>query len=340
MTRSRVSKSSSRRQLKASLGLLAGVLIAGTLGFYLLGDSRRVLESVYLTVMIVTTVGLKDQYPSFNDAESAWALVVMLVGVAAALYATGNLVAFLIGGELKSILGRRPLESKIKQLRDHFIVCGFGRMGRALCEALSKRNISFVVIDNNPERTAMAEERGYLYILGDATLDRTLETAHIGEARGLATCLKSDADNVLVTLSARGLQESIVITARAVMGETQHKLLRAGANRVICPPVEGAARIMQMLLHPAVDELLDIVVSGEDLEISKVKASELPGALGHTLGDLKLPTRTGLTVVVVVHGDGRRLFNPPPSFRIETGDELVVIGPPDGVSTMLKALGE
>ncbi len=101
----RISKPSSRRQLKASLGLLAGVLITGTLGFYLLGDSRRLLESVYLTVMIVTTVGLKDQYPSFNDAESVWSLVVMLVGVAAALYATGNLVAFLIGGEQKASLG-------------------------------------------------------------------------------------------------------------------------------------------------------------------------------------------------------------------------------------------
>ena len=218
MTIGRTPESSRWRQLKASLGLLATVLIAGTLGFYLLGDSRGVLESVYLTVVIVTTVGLKDQYPHFNEAESAWALVIMLVGVATALYATGNLVAFLIGGELRTLLGRRQLESKIKLLRDHFIVCGFGRMGRALCDALSKRKTSFVVIDNNPERTAMAEERGYPYILGDATLEQTLETARILDARGLATCLKSDADNVLVTLSARGLHEGIVITARAENG--------------------------------------------------------------------------------------------------------------------------
>ena len=340
MTIGRTPESSSWRQLKVSLVLLAAVLITGTLGFYLLGDSRGVLESVYLTVMIVTTVGLKDQYPHFNDAESAWALVIMLVGVATALYATGNLVAFLIGGELRTLLGRRQLESKIKLLRDHFIVCGFGRMGRALCDALSKRKTSFVVIDNDPERTALAEERGYLYILGDATLEQTLETGHIIDARGLASCLKSDADNVLVTLSARGLREGIVITARAEQEETENKLLRAGANRVICPPVLGANRIMQMLLHPAVDELLDVVVSGQDLGISKVKASELPRALGRTLDDLKLPTRTGLTVVVVVHGDGRRLFNPPPSFRIDSDDELVVIGPPEGVSAMLEELGE
>ncbi len=326
--------------MRASVVILALVLVVGTLGFYLLGDSRGVLESVYLTVMIVTTVGLKDQYSRFNDAESAWSLVVMLVGVVTALYATGNLVAFLIGGELKSMFGRHQLEGKIKLLRNHFIVCGFGRMGRALCDALSKRKTFFVVIDNNPERTAMAEERGYPYILGDATLEQTLEAAHILDARGLATCLKSDADNVLVTLSARGLHEGIVITARAEMEETERKLLRAGANRVICTPVQGATRMMQMLLHPAVDELLDVVVRGEELEISKVKASELPRALGRTLDDLKLPTRTGLTVVVVVHGDGRRLFNPPPSFRIESDDELVVIGPPEGVSAMLEELGE
>ncbi len=340
MNRIRTKPASSSRQLRASVVLLALVLVVGTLGFYLLGDSRGALEAVYLTVMIVTTVGLKDQYPRFNDAESAWSLVVMLVGVVTALYATGNLVAFLIGGELKSVLGRRQLEGKIKRLRNHFIICGFGRMGRALCDALRQRKTSFVVIDNNPQRTAMAEEGGYPYILGDATLEQTLKAAHILDAGGLATCLKSDADNVLVTLSARGLHKGIVITARAEMEETERKLLRAGANRVICTPVQGATRMMPMLLHPAVDELLDVVVRGEELEISKVKASELPRALGHTLDDLKLPTRTGLTVVVVVHGDGRRLFNPPPSFRIESDDELVVIGPPEGVSAMLEELGE
>ena len=331
---------STRRQLQVSLGLLVLVLVTGTTGFLLLGDSRGWMEAVYLTVMIVTTVGLKDQYPLFNEAENVWALLVMLVGVVTALYAAGNLVAFLIGGELKNVLGRRQLEGKIKGLRDHFIVCGFGRMGRALCDALRDRNISFVVVDHNPERTAMAGQRGHLYILGDATLEQTLETAHILEARGLASCLKSDADNVLVTLSARGLNDSIVITARAEKEETEKKLLRAGANRVICPPIQGATRIMQMMLHPAVDELLDIVVSGQDLEISKVKASELPRALGHTLGELKLPTRTGLTVVVVVHRDGRRLFNPPSGFRIEADDELVVIGPPDGVDALLEVVGE
>ena len=161
MNRIRTKPPSSSRQLRASVVLLALVLVVGTLGFYLLGDSRGALEAVYLTVMIVTTVGLKDQYPRFNDAESAWSLVVMLVGVVTALYATGNLVAFLIGGELKSVLGRRQLEGKIKRLRNHFIICGFGRMGRALCDALRQRKTSFVVIDNNPQRTAMAEEGGY-----------------------------------------------------------------------------------------------------------------------------------------------------------------------------------
>ena len=156
MTIGRTPEPSSWRQLKVSLVLLAAVLITGTLGFYLLGDSRGVLESVYLTVMIVTTVGLKDQYPHFNDAESAWALVIMLVGVATALYATGNLVAFLIGGELRTLLGRRQLESKIKLLRDHFIVCGFGRMGRALCDALSKRKGIISNSDQSPDSSTGA----------------------------------------------------------------------------------------------------------------------------------------------------------------------------------------
>lgn len=330
----------SLKQFKASLVVIVFVLVAGSLGFYLLGNSRSLFECFYLTMMIVTTLGLKEQFPRFNEAESIWSLLVMMVGILTALYAASNLTAFFAGGEMKRVLGRRQLQSNIDRLENHFIVCGFGRMGRALCDALSAKRVPFVVIDLNPDRTAMADQRDFLYILADATMEATLSMARIDQARGLATCLKSDADNVLVTLSARGMNEGIPIIARAEQVETKRKLERAGASRVICPPVHGANRIMQLMLHPAVEELVDLAVSGQDLEISKFNASELPQAISKTLSDLQLPSRTGLMVVAVVHPDGTRRLNPPPNFRIGPDDELIVIGPMGGVDLLFGALGQ
>ncbi|HSR54558.1 MAG TPA: NAD-binding protein [Acidobacteriota bacterium] len=329
----------SLKKFKDSLMLVAVVLLAGTVGFWIVGEGRSLFESFYLTVMIVTTVGLKEQYSEFNDAETTWSLLVMLVGIITALYATGNLVAFLIDGELKRVLGRRQLENKVAKLEDHFVVCGFGRMGRALCSALHEKGIPFVVIDFDPERTAMAEARHYLYLLGDATLEKTLEQARIETARGLASCLKGDPDNVLVTLSARGLKEDLLITARAEMEETGPKMFRAGANRVICPPVLGAKRILQMMLHPAVEELVDVAVSGAELEISKIAAGELPRAVDRTLAELQLPAKTGLMVIMVVHPDGKRKFNPSPQFTIKEGDDLIVVGPPSGLDILITEFG-
>ncbi|HSR67881.1 MAG TPA: NAD-binding protein [Acidobacteriota bacterium] len=329
----------SLKKFKESLMLVGIVLFAGTVGFWVVGEGRSLFESLYLTVMIVTTVGLKEQYSEFNQAETTWSLFVMLVGIITALYATGNLVAFLIDGELKRVLGRRQLENKVAKLENHFVVCGFGRMGRALCQALDEKGIPFVVIDIDPERTAMAEARHYLYLLGDATLEKLLEQARIGVARGLASCLKGDPDNVLVTLSARGLNPELLITARAEKEETRPKLARAGANRVICPPVLGAKRILQMMLHPAVEELVDVAVSGAELEISKIAASELPQAVGKTLTDLQLPAKTGLMVIMVVHPGGERKFNPSPQFKIREGDELIVVGPPSGLDILMREFG-
>ena len=201
------------RLLGYSLLLTVLVLLLGTAGFYFLGEARGWFEALYLTVMIVTTVGLKEQYPEFNTAETRWSLVVMLLGIVTVLYATGNLVTFLISGELNRILGRRQLEGKIQKLNKHFIVCGFGRMGRALCDSLESKGAPFVAIERDPQRIPVALDRGYLHITGDATLENTLETAQIKKARGLASCLRGDADNVLVVLSARGLNEKMTITA-------------------------------------------------------------------------------------------------------------------------------
>ena len=213
-------------------------------------------------------------------------------------------------------------------------------MGRALCALLSAKQVQFVLIEVDADLTAQADRLGYLYIHGDAMSEQILRRARLDGAKGLASCLPSDANNVFVALSARAENESLTIIARAENMETQAKLHRAGADSVICPPVIGAARITQMLLQPAVGELLEMAVgTEEDLEISKVSMGQLPRAMGKSLRELELPARTGLMVIAVMRGDGKRHFNPSPDWRFEQDDDLIVTGASGGITRLVELLG-
>jgi len=328
-----------RRQIRNSLLLFIGVLCVGMLGFMVLGG-RGLFTAMYLTAVIITTVGMKEDNVDFSGLEEVWSLGLMLTGIFVALYAAGNVVAFIVEGEIGRMFGRRQLENRIKNLHDHFVVCGFGRMGRALCEALQAKGRAFVVIERDSALTAEADDLGYLYMLGDAMCEQTLRSARIDQASGVACCLSSDADNVFVTLTARGLNNDITIISRSENLESVAKLERAGADRVICTPVLGATRAMQMLTNPAIDDLMEIDVHGPDIEVSKLKVSQLPGLAGQPLMELSLPSRTGLMVVAIVKEDGQRQFNPPADYVPTGNDELLVIGPVGGIEKMLDLFGD
>jgi len=330
-----------KRRLFMSLGMLNALLVVGTAGFWLLGNGRNLFESIYLTVVILTTVGMKEGGQHLSQIEQAWAMMLMLVGISAVLYAGGILVAFLIDGELQRLFGRRQLLNKIRQLKEHVIICGFGQMGQALCATMKTKGIGFVIIDNNPDLMEQADRLGYLYIQGDALSEETLRSAQIDTAQGLAACLDTDADNVLTTLSARGLNEALMIISRAEHQETESKLCRAGANRVICPAVLSAIRATNMLLQSAAEELLESVMSEHtDLTISRVELAQLPAAIGRSLKELSLPAETGIMVVAVVHPGQKRQFNPPPDLILAQDDQIIVIGPTSGVDKMIQLLGK
>lgn len=177
-----------RRQLGLSIAILVLLLVVGSAGFYLLGTDHSPFQSIYITALILTTVGMKEGHAQMNTGQQVWALVIMLAGISAALYAAGNLVAFLIDGELQRFFGRHQLQNKIDRLKEHFIVCGFGRMGQALCAKLNSMEAPFVLIDHSPQRTKEADDLGYLYIQGDAMSEQVLKDARVDSARGLASC--------------------------------------------------------------------------------------------------------------------------------------------------------
>lgn len=329
----------SRRRLLASVCILVGLLVVGSIGFLILGSEHTLFECMYLTTVILTTVGMKENGLTLSTAEQAWAMLLVLAGISGAVYATTNLMALMVEGEIGRLLGRRQVENKISQLKDHFVVCGFGRMGQALCESLREKNKPFVLVEEDQSQIDDALAKGYLCIRGDAMADQVLSRARLEQAAGLATCLSGDADNVFVTLTARGMSPKLTIIARAESRTSEPKLKRAGATRVICPPVLGATKIAQMLLMPGVDELMELAVAGPDIEISKVLMDELPAAIGKSIRDLDMRGKTQLSIVAVVHSDGSRTFTPTADLILMAGDQILVAGPAGRVRQLSALFG-
>ena len=321
-------------QLWISVCILVLVTTAGTVGLMYTGD-RDVFHALYMTMIILTTLGREGPV---SEADRVCSLILMGCGISAALYAASNMAGFLIEGHLQNMLGRRKVTSQIRKLTGHYIVVGFGRMGHALCMTLAYRNLPFVLIDNNPRTLREAEEKGYLCIEGDAMHDAILEEAGVYRANGLATCLSSDADNVLITLTARGMNPKLYITARCDEAETEPKLHRAGADRVICPAVIGAARASNQLLNPTVDEMVELDGHWPDLELSRISLGRFPGYTTRQLRDVHQLIGEKTMVVALVQEDGTRLLNPPPHTPVQPHDQLVVIGGSGSVGHMVDAL--
>jgi voltage-gated potassium channel len=229
---------------------------------------------------------------------------------------------------LRDILGRRKLEHKIKQLKDHYIICGFGRMGSILSEAVAAKSISFIVVENDPAQIEKAHEHGYLYLQGQATDENILMKAGIERAKGLVSVLGSDADNVFVTLTARDLSPDLYIIARAGEEGTERKLLKAGANRVVSPYSTGARKIAQSILRPTVYDFMELAVHGHSLEfqMEEIPVGEGSGLVNVTLQESGIRQNLDLIVVGIKRFPDQMVFNPSAQTRIMSKDTLIVLG--------------
>jgi len=310
------------------------VTTVGTLGLMVTGE-RDVFHALYMTMIILTTVGMEGPV---NEADRVWSLLLMIGGIGAALYATGNMVSFVIEGQLKQMIGRRKVTSQIHKLNGHTIVIGYGRMGQALCTTLAYREVPFVVVDTCAKLLAAAEEKEYLCIEGNAMHDDILVEAGIMHASGLVTCLSHDADNVLITLTASGMRPDLKITARCDEAGTEPKLLRAGADRVICPAVIGAARASNQMLNPHVDEMMELDGHWPDLELSRLTLERFTGFTTRPLSDVYRLIGKDAVVVAIVHACGTRVLHPTPDVMVSARDQLVVIGGSGSVKHMVDAL--
>jgi voltage-gated potassium channel len=326
---------SSLRRIGRALLAFWLVIVAGTVGYVILGF--EFVDALYQTVTTITTVGFREVHPLSTVGE-VFTIVLILVGVGTALYTFGVLLEALLEGHLRQQLGRRRMERQIGRMTGHFIICGWGRVGRAAVLYLDALGKQVVVVDQDPARLQGLE---YPTVLGDVTDDSILQAAGIGHAHALIAALNTDADNVFVTLSSRALRPDLVIIARARTEDSRSKLLRAGANRAVNPQLIGGRRLAAFALQPHVAEFLDVVMHDETLDyrIEEMKITPTSPLVGRCLADTALGPTTGALVLAIRTASGQFIANPAPDTRLNPDTILIALGTSAQLSALWSHVG-
>ena len=313
-----------RKKLLLAFLLIFLVISFGTLG-YMSIEGWSLLDSLYMTIITLASVGYKEVHDlSFNG--KMFTIVLIIGGVGTVAYALTAGAKIILEGELLDVFGRRRLEKKIKELKDHYIICGYGRMGKIICRELQEKHMNFVVIEKEPALSP--EKEDMLIVKGDATRDEVLKEVHIEKAKGLISVLPTDAENLFVVLSARGLNPSLSIVARAGEEGSEQKLMRAGADKVVSPYHIGGLRIAHTVLKPAVVDFIEFATkSGNiDLQMEEIAIQEASRLSGLSLDECGIGRELGIIIVAIKKTGGELKFNPTFRSTIETGDTLIALG--------------
>jgi voltage-gated potassium channel len=314
------------RRLRLAVSLTLGVLAVGATG-YMVIERVRPLDALYMTVITVATVGFREVVV-LSDAGKLFTILLIFLGVTTLGYTAATVLEFMLEGHLTGIMERRRMSKELSRLTGHFVVCGYGRVGQEVARSFAAHKAPFVVIDNDHEQIALCTEDGHLCVEGDATDDEVLESVGLERAQGLIAALDSDADNIFVVLTARQLSKELLVVARADREESESKLRKAGADRVLTPAVIGGRRMASLALKPLVSEYLDVVMRAENIEyrLEEYEIGEHSCLAGATLRSAALRERTGALVIAVHSPDEGFNTNPSPDLILEAGHRLVVMG--------------
>lgn len=315
------------KKVKSALSIMLVLFITATAGYVII-EGYSIIDALYMTAITFTTIGYGEVKP-LSGVGRLFTIVIAIAGVTVLLVTIGFVSQEIIDIQLRKILGRRKLEKEVKKLRGHYIICGYGRMGELIAKELHQAKIPFVIVETDEEKCQEIEEKGYIYIRGDATQEEVLEKAGIRNAKGLVSVVGSDADNVFIVLSARGMNRGLYILSRAVDESTERKLKIAGADKVCSPYKIGGMRLALSIVKPNVVDFLEIVTGSsqkglwlEELRISEDK-KEL---IGKTIAESGIRKKLGSMVLAVKNEDGSMLFNPAPDYLIKQGDVLILLG--------------
>jgi voltage-gated potassium channel len=321
---------------KFLFAILLVVLVAsfGTAG-YMTIEGWNISDALYMTVITLASVGFREVH-DLSAIGRMFTIILIIGGVGTVAYALTAGAKIILEGELQEVYWRRRLGKKISELKDHYIICGYGRMGRIICRELREKNVRFVVVEK--QQDILNETDDLLIFHGDATKDETLKQLGIEKAQGLVTVLPTDAENLFVVLSARGLNTSLFIVARAGEEGSEQKLLRAGADKVVSPYHIGGLRIAHTVLKPAVVDFIEFATkSGNlDLQMEEVQIKESSALVGKSLDECGIGRELGIIIVAIKKPNGEMRFNPTFRSSIKAGDTLIALGE----ISKLKALEE
>jgi len=315
---------------RLTAALFSIVIIAGTIGYGLI-EGWSAWDAFYMTVITVTTVGYREIHPMTRAGE-VFTTVLLISGVGTVFYAVTLMVARVVESNLTHRWDERRRTRMIDSLHDHFIVCGYGRIGQVIVEELTHQGIPFVVVERDPAVVHEVLQTGTLAVSADSSNENVLRRLHIERARGLIAAVGTDAENVYTVLTARLLRPDLYIVSRAESDDAVSKLKQAGANRVISPYRIGGQHIAQTALRPAVVDFVQLATSSAslDLAMEQLAVDRESRLAGRTLAEAGIRQRFGV-IVVAVQRAGTTDFNPSPDRRLEPGDHLLVMGPPERV---------
>ena len=328
-----------RRLAYMGLAVLA-ILLIGTAGFVLI-DHYPVFDAFYMTLTTVATVGYREILP-LSEAGRIFNSVLIIVGVSLLFLAIGLITHSVVELELGEFFGKRRMKRMIDKLENHYIICGYGRVGRGAAWEMQQAGLGCVVVDRDAEKVEQAVAAGLNALAADSTRDQTLLDAGITRARGLVAALGTDADNLFVILSAKTLNPKLKVAARAGEEEAQEKLRRAGADTVFAPYVDAGHRLAQALIRPHVFKFLDLTTKsmGLDVLIEQLRVAEGSEFVSMSLKQMQIRRDLGVIVLAIRRATGEMVFNPPAEAVIQSGDFLVAMGEQHSLQKLERLLAE
>jgi len=318
-----------KRRIAYGLEALGVIVVVGTIGYVLI-ESVPAFDALYMVVISITTVGFQEAF-ELSDLGRLWTMFILVSGFGIAIFTAVASIEYLV--DLGEVRKKAKMQRKAAQLRNHVIVCGWGRVGRGTWTELNNKGTDSVIVESDPDRADVAAAAGALIIRGDATHNDVLEVAGIHEAQALVACVADDSDNLVIALSVKALRPDLRVICRATEMESERKLRLAGADAVVAPQKVGAERLAALATQPELAQIFDVVIGDSPVEfhVEELDIEPKCAVEGRTIRESGIRQDSG-ALILAVEGDAEQFtVNPGPEVRLTAGDRLVVVGTKDQV---------